>query len=196
MHYAGVGAAALLILVLAGCNKPAAGAAGSGAAAPPAVSAADAADVKTFLQGLYAHYQVDPSKSQWDNTDDKVIGTVFDGEIIAAWKAERAIQTDGPSDVDDGDFICQCQDWSPFTATITVTAANATTAKAAADFKIDDKARHVDFDLVKTPAGWRIHDLKSANAGEPPSASLRAAIAQATVDQQKAAAEAKKSGAD
>lgn len=196
-----VGALALSAAVLlSGCNKPGQPPAtpGAPAVATPAtpVSSTDAADAKAFLEGLYAHYKVEPSQGGWDSTDDKTMLQIYDSGIIAAWKQERAIPTDGPSDVDDGDMLCQCQDYTPFTTTITVSAATATTAKAAADFKVDTAARHVDFDLVKTAAGWRIHDLRGVNPGDPDQMWLSAAIAKAIKDQTANAAAAKKGHAD
>jgi hypothetical protein len=62
----------------------------------------------------------------------------------------------------DGDWVCDCQDWESISATVTVDQATPTTAKATSVFhdKTDTGPPKRDtFDLVKTPDGWRIHDI-------------------------------------
>ena len=174
-----LGNAAVLALALggamglAGCQKAANNAAETPAAiatnSPPTASAlqpasSDADDVKAFLEGLYAHY-----KSSKDDTFQPFDGSaseVLDPDTLALMKADAKALNGELGDID-GDWLCDCQDFTSIKATITVQSATATTAKATSDFHdVDDTSRglrHDTFDLVKTPAGWRIHDMGTAD---------------------------------
>jgi hypothetical protein len=141
---------------------PANTAAASNSPAPAQASAdtADAADAKAFLDGLYAHYKT--SKNNTFNMFDANAREVFDDDTIALLKTdEKALN--GDLGTIDGDWLCDCQDFVSLQSTVTVGAATPTTAKASADFKDvgmpEQGVRHDDFDLVKTAAGWRIHDV-------------------------------------
>jgi hypothetical protein len=177
-NFAGLGLIAAL--ALAGCQKaapPAANtasasnAAGNTATAPDtnaaqAAPTGDAADVKAYLDGLYAHYK--SSKNNTFQMFDKDEKQVFDADMIALL-AEDGRLLKGELGAIDGDWLCDCQDFESLKTTVAVQSATPTTAKASADF-IDvgmpgQEARHADFDLVKTPAGWRIHDITTK--GEP-----------------------------
>jgi len=168
-------AALLIAAMLAGCHPaaapansvpapPAANAAAAPAAPAAAASSADAADVKTFLDGVYAHY-----KTSTNNTYqplDKNAPEVFDSEMIALMKADTAANK-GEVGALDSDTICECQDWVSIRATVAVQSATPTAATATAILTdtgmTDDKPRKSTFDLVKTPAGWRIHDIHTAD---------------------------------
>jgi hypothetical protein len=159
-----------------GCNRastPVASAAPPSAASPapastapasaaPGTDSADAADVKAFLDGLYAHYKT--SKNNDFNIYDAKAG-VFDPDTIKLLKEDtRALK--GDVGVLDGDDLCDCQDFVSLQTTITVQSATPTTATATAAFidtgMSDQGVRRAAFQLVKTPAGWRIHDIKDA----------------------------------
>jgi hypothetical protein len=169
-----LGGSAMLALALAcltglaGCQKSATNAATPVAVvtnAPPAAAAvsasSDADDVKAFLEGLYAHYKTSSSNSTFQPFDADA-GKVLDPDTLALMKADDKALNGELGDID-GDWLCDCQDYTSIRATIAVQPATATTAKATSDFKdVDDTSRglrHDTFDLVKTPAGWRIHDM-------------------------------------
>ena len=164
-----------LAIALAACQKSASNAPASAppvetnsppvaAAATPAASG-DAADAKAFLDGLYAHY-----KTSKDNTFapfDANQSEVLDPDTMALMKADDKALNGELGDID-GDWLCDCQDFESITATVTVLSATPTSAKATADFRdtMDGpggKPKHDTFDLVKTPAGWRIHDMGTAD---------------------------------
>jgi|GEM_PF-455406 len=166
-----------LALAVAACQKPASNTAtpppvetnaAPGAAAPAAPTAtaagSDAADAKAFLEGLYAHYKT--SKNSTFQPFDANQGEVLDADTIALMKADEKALKGELGDID-GDWLCDCQDYESITATVTVQSATPTDAKATADFHdtIDtsEKPKHDTFDLVKTPAGWRIHDMGTAD---------------------------------
>jgi hypothetical protein len=166
---------AVLALVLTGavgltaCQKAANNTAETPAAiatnTPPAASAAapassDADDAKAFLESLYTHYKT--SKDDTFQPFDGSASEVLDPDTLALMKADAKALKGELGDID-GDWLCDCQDFTSIKATIAVQSATPTTAKATSDFKdVDDtspKLRHDTFDLVKTPAGWRIHDM-------------------------------------
>jgi len=159
-------AAMAVLLAVAACQKApapvsAAPSANTAAATPPA-STSDADEVRAFLAGLYAHYQ--SSKAPLFDPYDANAAQVFDADTLALLKAEKTAMK-GDVGALDADSICMCQDFGSLRATITVTSTTATTATANADLRDvgfkDDSARRNTFDLVKTPAGWRVHDIHS-----------------------------------
>ena len=148
------------------------------AAAPPASNApatnavaaaadpADAADAKAFLVGLYAHYQT--SKNNNFNLFDTNSGEVFDPDMIALLKADTKALKGDLGEID-GDWLCDCQDFTSIVATVNVTAATPATAEATADFHdtVDPRPSERDsFDLVKVNGAWRIHDMSTP--AQPP----------------------------
>jgi hypothetical protein len=167
-----------LALVVAACQKPVSNAATTlapsqtnatpAAAAPaaptPAAAGSDAADAKAFLDGLYAHYKT--SKDNTFSPFDANQADALDPDTMALMKADDKALNGDLGDID-GDWLCDCQDFQSISATVTVQSATATEAKATADFtdsmEPGDKPKHDTFDLVKTPAGWRIHDMGTAD---------------------------------
>ena len=174
-----ISAGLALVLAVAACQKPASNAtpppvetnAAPAAAAPAAPAAApatgDAADAKAFLDGLYAHYKV--SKDNTFAPFDANMAEVLDPDTIALMKADEKLLTGEVGDID-GDWLCDCQDFESITAVVTVQSATPTDAKATAVFTdtMDGKPKTDTFELAKTPAGWRIHDM-----GTPDQPSLR-----------------------
>ena len=124
------------------------------------VTGPDADAAKAFLVGLYAHYRTE--KGNTFNMFDTNVREVFDADTIKLL-ADDTKALKGELGEIDGDWLCNCQDFTSIQATITVTAATPTTAQARADYHdTGDPTRppdHDQFDLVKTPIGWRIHDI-------------------------------------
>jgi hypothetical protein len=171
------------VLALAGCGKPptnattanaaasatdtsnAPAATNTAAATTPTATGSDAADVKAFLDGIYAHYQTnkDPIFQPFNGNAKEVL----DADTIALFKADQKVLNGQGVGAIDGDWLCDCQDFESITATITVQSASATEAKATSDFHDTPPdggtPKHDTFDLVKTPAGWRIHDIGTAD---------------------------------
>jgi hypothetical protein len=167
-----ISAGLALVLAVAACQKPASNAAATAppvetnAAAAPAPAAApatgDAADAKAFLDGLYAHYKV--SKDNTFAPFEANIAEVLDPDTRALMKADDKLLKGDVGDID-GDWLCDCQDFESITAVVTVQSATPTDAKATAVFTdtMDGKPKTDTFDLVKTPDGWRIHDMGTAD---------------------------------
>jgi hypothetical protein len=168
-------------LALGACQKGGseAGAAEAANAAPPAatpVSTAataggDAGGPKAFLEGLYAHYKSSSSTGTSWAPMGADVKDVFDPDTVQLLAADTKALKGELGEID-GDWLCDCQDWGSITAAVTVTSQSPTAAKATAAFRDtqvpDEKDKRNTFDLVKTPAGWRIHDM-----GTPQDASLR-----------------------
>jgi hypothetical protein len=171
-----LGAVALAgLIVAAGCKAPATNAANATAPFPAnpvsnntlaAAGATDSADAKAFLDGLYAHYQ-SATNNNFQMFDANV-AQVFDADTIALLKAD-AKGNHGEVGAIDGDWLCNCQDFTHIVATVTVQSATPTTAQATADFSDTgepNSARQQDsFDLVKVNGAWRIHDLTIKGQG-------------------------------
>jgi hypothetical protein len=167
---AGWAVAVIGMLALAGCQRATTNTeqppvpANAAVAAAPAASAQDAADAKAFLEGVYAHYKT--SKNNNFQPFDANMKDVLDPDTIALMDADTKALKGELGEID-GDWLCDCQDFESITATITIQSATPTTAKATSTFSdtMDKGAppKHDTFDLVKTPAGWRIHDMGTAD---------------------------------
>ena len=149
-------------------------------AAPVAATGPDADAAKAFLEGLYAHYAKSRSTGTTWAPMDANIKEVFDADMVTLMAADTKALKGELGEID-GDWLCDCQDWGSLVAMVTVTEASPTAAKAVATFHdtqvADDHPRRDTFDLVKTPAGWRIHDMGTAD--QP---SLRGVLAKEIAD--------------
>ena len=164
-------------LALGACQKaaPTASAADAASNATPVSTAtaptAGADSPKAFLDGLYAHYVTSSSTGTTWAPMDANVKDVFDPDTVALLAADIKALKGELGDID-GDWLCDCQDWGSLATTVTITSESPTAAKATAVFHDtqipDDKPKTDTFDLVKTPAGWRIHDM-----GTEQDASLR-----------------------
>jgi hypothetical protein len=184
-------------LALAACQKAAAPAANVTNAAPVAANAApanaapagpalvaasgpDADAAKAFLDGLYAHYKASSSTGAAWAPMDANIKEVFDAEMVKLMATDTKALKGELGEID-GDWLCDCQDWGSIVATVTVTEASPTEAKAVAVFHdtqvSDDHPGRDTFDLVKTPGGWRVHDM-----GTTSDPSLRAVLTKEIAD--------------
>ena len=151
------------------------------AAAPAEATGPDAAAAKAFLEGLYAHYKASSSTGTTWAPMDANIKEVFDDDMVKLMAADSKALKGELGEID-GDWLCDCQDWGSLQATVTVTEASPTAAKAVAVFhdneiKDEPTAKRDSFDLVKTPAGWRIHDM-----GTEQDPSLRAVLTKEIAD--------------
>ncbi|HWF78792.1 MAG TPA: hypothetical protein VN694_16625 [Caulobacteraceae bacterium] len=150
------------------------------AVAPVAATGPDADAAKAFLERLYAHYKTSSSTGTTWAPMDANIKEVFDDDMVKLMAADTKALKGELGEID-GDWLCDCQDWGHIVATVTVTEASPTAAKAIAvfdDADIKDEPLKKDaFDLVKTPAGWRIHDMGTAQ-----DASLRAVLTKEIAD--------------
>ena len=170
-------------LALGACQKPATNGAPAANAAPAAAVAgesADAAAAKSFVEGLYAHYKASSSTGTTWAPMDANVKEVFDADMVALLEGDTKALKGELGEID-GDWLCDCQDWGSLSADITILSASPTAAKAASvirDTQIKDEAAKRDtFDLVKTPAGWRIHDM-----GTEQDPSLRAVLTKEIAD--------------
>jgi hypothetical protein len=166
------------LLALGACKPPPAVKAPPPASSAPA-SGPDADGARAFLEGLYAHYQSGTNNSF--QMFDKDETAVFDADTIRLLADDtRALK--GELGEIDGDWLCNCQDFTRLQATIAVQSATSTTARATADFHdTGDPIRapdHAGFDLVKSGGAWRIHDITLR--GEP--LSLRATLQKEIAD--------------
>jgi hypothetical protein len=158
------------LVAIAGCRRAAASGetpqpiSANTAQAPAGATSRDAADAKAFLDGLYGHYKT--SKDNNFQPFDGNIKEVLDLDTIALMDADQTALKGELGDID-GDWLCDCQDFESITATVTVQSATPTSAKATSVFRdsqyADRPPGRDTFDLVKTPAGWRIHDMGTAD---------------------------------
>jgi len=166
-------------------NAPANPASANGAptatAAPGRASGQDAEDVRAFLDGLYARYKTE--KNTTFQMFDKDEHAVFDADTIRLLAADTKALKGELGEID-GDWLCNCQDFTSIEATIAVQAATPTTARATADFHdTGDPTRapdHASFDLVKTNGVWRIHDITIRGAPLSLRATLQKEISELT----------------
>ncbi|HEY3812020.1 MAG TPA: DUF3828 domain-containing protein [Caulobacteraceae bacterium] len=121
-------------------------------ASPAALAApSDSASAKAFVQKLYdKHVRSDAS--------------VYDTGLIALIRKDRRL-AHGEVGALDFDPICQCQDAGGMKVEVLDANASARTAVVQVRLTFTEaqppEVIPVEFDLVRTGAGWRVHDIKS-----------------------------------
>lgn len=130
---------------------------------------------ETFIRHLYAPYAVSNAHSVPDKQ-------VYDADLLALIAKDAKVAGDaGDIPTIDGDLICACQDYDPFTlSSLIVKSDGSRQAKVFVSFTIDKEQHSQTFDLIQTAAGWRVHDIESADAP-----SLRALLIDAIAAEQK-----------
>jgi hypothetical protein len=152
--------AAFAILALAGCGPSGRNQATAPATAVKAPPSADAASAEAFLGGLYGNGHYPPGQQSGFQMFDADAAEVFDPTVLKLLAEDRKV-TRGEVGVIDGDWLCDCQDYSDLRPTITVRSASPSAASAFSEVKdVGEPTRHIEFQLIKTPVGWRIHDIK------------------------------------
>lgn len=131
-------------------------AAAANAAAPTNVAAANAAqpaaatseaEVRAFLDHLYAPYAAAEGQSPaWD--------AIFEPGLAASIGDEEGEPETDP--------LIEAQDYTPFRPTIEAVAVNGDRAVATATFTNGGEATEQKFELIRTPAGWRVYDIRSS----------------------------------
>ena len=113
---------------------------------------------KGFMERLYANYR------HADFSPFRHPDRVFAPKLLAAINEDSRL-AHGEVGYLDGDPVCQCQDTAGMLPAIT-SVSQPSRGKATVRVSIgwqSDKARPATFSLVRTPVGWRIADVSSAD---------------------------------
>jgi hypothetical protein len=145
------------------------------ALAPVHQASAKDLTAKQFLQGIYASYMgSDAYGIAWRGPK---ASRYFD-DTLTKLIAKDIAQSEGEVGRLGADPFVDAQDFDIPSVKIEVTVEDAAEAKAAASFTNMSQRTRVEYDLVKTPRGWRIanitwpsrsEDLRSILSGPPPS---------------------------
>jgi hypothetical protein len=150
---AGVG----VVMVLGGCRKQPTAAA---SASPDVVSA------EAMIRSLYANYATEEAKGV-DLSDPAYFTSDLVQQNLAYQKREAEYDGEGTIEADP---LCQCQDYQRLSVTslaMVPTGAGSMDANVAIKpFENDPAILRLTLKLVKTPAGWRIDDVLSADPGQ------------------------------
>jgi len=139
------------------------------AASAMAITAnAEIASPQAFVDGIYKHYLGQDSKGLALSSEADVRRYFAQPLADAIVKDFAAAHKAGEVPMLNGDPFIDAQDWEISNLKTTVKSTGANTAVATAAFVIFMERRTVTLDLVVTPAGWRIAEIRS------PSGSLRA----------------------
>jgi hypothetical protein len=137
----------------AAANNAAAPSAPANSAAPAAGTAQTAgteAEVRTFLDGVYAPYAA-------ENATGPDLGPLLEPQLAEAYaKMDEGI---------DADPLIDAQDWTPFKPTYEKVMVKGDRAIATATFSNGGSATRIEHQLMRTPAGWRIYDIQNASGG-------------------------------
>jgi hypothetical protein len=148
-----------MLLALAGtaaCNRSGGGANAANAAkgnesAAPAAATDNAAaerDIRALLGEVYAPYAS-------DNAPGGDIARFMEPQLAQAMTADE-------NGIDVDPFI-DAQDYSPFKATIQRVSVTGERAEASVGFASFGKSKTLIYDLVRTPGGWKIADIRSGS---------------------------------
>jgi hypothetical protein len=126
--------------------------AGSAQAKPTASSA------KAFLEALYVPYRAEPTKVV-DALERPEL--YFESALVKAMSADSAAAAQrNEVPMLDGDPICDCQDYIPFRPAIGPIRLNGNRADATVRFN-NGSERELQYRLIATKNGWRIHDIRT-----------------------------------
>ena len=139
------------------------------AASAMAITAnAEIASPQAFVDGIYKHYLGQDSKGLALSSEADIRRYFAQPLADAIVKDFAAAHKAGEVPMLNGDPFIDAQDWEISNLKTAVKSTGANTAVATAAFVIFMEPRMVTLDLVVTPAGWRIAEIRS------PSGSLRA----------------------
>ena len=117
---------------------------------------------QAFLAGLYAHYPVAGKAHPFDPVGP-LASQVFDAPLTALIRRDQRNAKDEVGALD-GDPLCDCQDDGGMSwkiAKLVPQGAGKAVAQVRLTFPETPRPRDLTVALVKTPAGWRIHDISS-----------------------------------
>ena len=119
---------------------------------------------QAFLAGVYAHYPVAGKAHPFDPAGPRA-SQVFDAPLVALIRRDQRNAKDEVGALD-GDPLCDCQDDGGMTwkiAKLVPQGPDKAVAQVRLTFPETPKPRIDDLsvEVVKTPAGWRIHDISS-----------------------------------
>lgn len=130
-------------------------------AAAAVLSPADAAAVDTAIAAIYRPYRADPSNptAVWD----RPIWSAAVRALIAQW--QKVIPKDEPDSLNDGDWLCQCQDWDDGKFTARVLSRRALgPGLAEATVRVDlgfGDTRDVRLVMRREGRAWKIDEMTS-----------------------------------
>ena len=138
----------------AAANTAAAPSATANSAAPAAAGTAQTAgteaEVRTFLDGVYAPYAA-------ENGTGPDLGPLLEPQLAEAYaKMDEGI---------DADPLIDAQDWTAFKPTYEQVTVKGDRAVAIVTFSNGGSTTRIEHQLMRTPAGWRIYDLQNASGG-------------------------------
>lgn len=125
------------------------------------LSPADGAAVDAAIAAIYRPYRADPSNptAVWD----RPIWSAAVRALIAQWR--KVIPEDEPDALNDGDWLCQCQDWDDAKFSARVLSRRALgPGLAEATVRVDlgfGEARDVRLALRREGRGWKIDEMTS-----------------------------------
>jgi ABC-type phosphate transport system substrate-binding protein len=130
--------------------------------AAAAAAAAETASPQAFVAGIYQHYLGKDSKGL-ALSSDAVIRRYFAPPLADAIVKDFAqAHKAGEVPLLDGDPFIDAQDWEISNLKTAVKPTGAGAAVATVTFVMFMKPRTVTLDLVSTPAGWRIAEIRWA----------------------------------
>jgi hypothetical protein len=134
------------------------------AAAAMAIAAnAETAPPQAFVDGIYKHYLGKNSKGL-ALSNDALIRRYFAPPLADAIVKDFAqAHKAGEVPLINGDPFVDAQDWEIENLKTAVKSTGASTAVATASFVQFMEPRTVTLELVNTPAGWRIAEIRSAS---------------------------------
>lgn len=134
----------------AGANSANAAAAAPAATPAAAQPAAGEAEVRALLDRIYAQYAT-------DNGEGPAWEEVLEPQLAAAVSAEEG----GPG----ADPFIDAQDYSPFRPTYEGVEVRGDRAIATAVFNNFGKPTRIDYQMIRTSGGWKVHDVQSKEGG-------------------------------
>jgi hypothetical protein len=111
------------------------------------------------VRELYAFYGVGQNQKSGFPTDPATLKRFFDQRLLQEWNRAHRRANDEPTL--GYDYFIQGQDWALTPVKISGRAATSDKATVRAEFKNMGKTVVVDYDMARSPEGWRIEDARA-----------------------------------
>jgi len=111
------------------------------------------------VRELYAFYGVGQNQKSGFPTDSATLKRFFDQRLLQEWNRAHRRANDEPTL--GYDYFIQGQDWALTPVKISGRAATSDKATVRAEFKNMGKTVVVNYDMARSPEGWRIEDARA-----------------------------------
>jgi hypothetical protein len=128
-----------------------------------AAQSQDLTSAHHFVASIYGHYPISEKRPAFDPLAGGLERALFDASLVQLINEDRRLAK-GEVGTLDGDPFCDCQDDGGTSFTVgpgRAAGADAAVVEVVRRGPDQEKPETITLDLVSTPAGWRVHDIRT-----------------------------------